>query len=137
MKIPDDIYYRVLDLATALVRASEGLESEAHSRLYDELRAVVDDEVAAGKGHPFLFETLADFTDDDRTALDLYQRGLEYANRPDAAAYRASILLSMAERYRGMGNAPMAGEYAGRAEEAAKLVDDADLKEQISEFLRE
>ncbi|MBB6096163.1 hypothetical protein HNQ60_005054 [Povalibacter uvarum] len=137
MKIPEDIYYRVLDLATALVRASEGFDREEHSTLYNELREVVDGEVASGNPHPFLFETLADFTDDDPTALDLYQRGLDYADRPDAAAYRASILLSMAERHRTMGNASMARECAGRAEEAAKLVDDPELRKQISEFLLE
>ena len=43
----------------------------------------------------------------------------------------------MAERYKSLGEASLAYEYAHRAEEAAKLVDDPELRTQISEFLRE
>lgn len=135
MQIPDDIYYRVLDLATSLVNATESFDKRTYWERYNELREIVEGEVSSGRPHPFLYETLGDFTDDDRIALDLYQRGLDYAKDPDAGPYRASIQLAMAERYKSMGDASLAREYASRANEAAKVLDDLDLRRQISEFL--
>ena len=41
----------------------------------------------------------------------------------------------MAERYRDMGDAQLAHEYGLRANEAAKLLDDLELRKEISKFL--
>jgi hypothetical protein len=135
MKIPDDIYYQVLDLATALVNASESFDKREGWKRYNELRDIVEHEVASGRPHPFLLETLADLTDDDRIAIELYRKGLEYASSSDASACRASIQFAMAERYKSMGDQNLAYECASQANEAAKGLDDPGLSKQISEFL--
>jgi hypothetical protein len=135
MKIADDIYYRVLDLATTLVNASESFDKEVYRAQYNELREVCESEAASGRAHPLLFETLADFTEDDQIAIELYQKGLEFAVHSDAAAYRASIQFAIAQRYRNMGKTPLAYEYGLRASEAAKHLDDADLRQEIRDFL--
>jgi hypothetical protein len=135
MDIPDDIYYRVLDLATELVNAFEAADMRESWELHNELREIVESEAAAGRPHPFLYETLADFTDDDRIAMGLYRTALELANEARADAYRASIQLAMAERYKNMGESELAYEYASQANAAAKGLDDLDLRKRISEFL--
>lgn len=135
MKIPDDIYYKVLDIATSLVNSSESFDRSAHLARYNELREICEFEVAAGRAHPFLFETLADFTDDTQMAVGLYQKGLEVATAADAIAYRASINFALAGRYNDIGDARLAHEYALRANEEAKLLDDLDLRREISDFL--
>lgn len=135
MKIPDDIYFRVLDLATSLVNSSESFDRKTHWSQYNDLREICETETALGRAHPFLFETLADFTDDHQIAIGLYRKGLEVATEPEAVAYRASIQFAMAERYKDMGDAQLAYEYALRANEAAKALDDLELRKEISEFL--
>jgi hypothetical protein len=137
MDIPDDIYCRVLDLANALVSAFESSDMRESWELHNELREIVESEAAQGRPHPFLFETLADFTDDDRIAMGLYRKALELANATGANAYRASIQLAMAERCKNMGEAALAYEYASQANAVAKSLDDLDLRKRISEFLLE
>ncbi|HEY1141025.1 MAG TPA: hypothetical protein VGE88_12585, partial [Lysobacter sp.] len=68
MKLSDDMHGTVLDLADALVHASERTDTRAKWRLYGELRDYCKAEAMAGREHPFLWETLADFTTDDRVA---------------------------------------------------------------------
>lgn len=63
------------------------------------------------------------------------QKGLEHADRPGAAAYGASIQFAIAERYESMGDSSLACEYAKRADEIARGLDDLELRKQISEFL--
>jgi hypothetical protein len=135
MKIPDDIYYRVLDIATSLVNSSESFDRKEQWAQYNELREICETEAASGRAHPFLFETLADFTDDPQMAISLYSKGLEVASQGEATAYRASINFALAERFRDIGDAKLAYEHALRADEEAKHLDDLDLRRKISQFL--
>jgi hypothetical protein len=137
MKIPQDIYDSVFDLATKLASSRESGDTKAFWAHYNELSQYCEAQRAAGGDHPFLWETLADFTDDDRAAIDLYKSALAEAREPDAGAYRASIQLALAERYRAMGNADLAYKYASEANEEAKASGDLELRRTISEFLLE
>src|SRR5688500_6706650 len=64
LKIPQDIYDSVFDLATRLVASRESGDTKAFWTDYNELRQYCEAQQAAGRSHPFLWETLADFTDD-------------------------------------------------------------------------
>ncbi len=134
MKIPDDIYFRILDIATNLVNSSESLDMRSNKSQYEELRELCEAETASGRAHPFLFETLADFTGNHQIAISLYRKGLEISSGPEASAYRASIQLAMAERFKDMGEAQLAYNYAQRANEEAKTLDDLELRKEIGEF---
>ncbi len=90
MRIPDDLYNRVLETATSLMTASEAGETKRDWVLYNELKQLCESKTRSGEGHPFLWETLADFTQDDSAAVDLYMKALEEAQDVDAAPYRAS-----------------------------------------------
>ena len=135
MKIPEDIYERILDLATSLTNASEAGDTKFYWNLYGELRKFCEGESESGRDHPFLWETLADFTSDDRAAITLYAKALASANDPAAAGDRASIQLAMAERYRDLGDPALARKFAVAANEEAKALDDLELRRSISEFL--
>jgi hypothetical protein len=133
VKIPEDIYERVFDLATGLMNASEADDTRTYWQLYGELRTYCEAQTA--RDHPFLWETLADFTTDDQASIVLYTKALSIAKRLDASEYEASILFALAERYSDIGNKALAYRYALEANETAKALDDLDLRRSISEFL--
>ena len=135
MKIPDALYERVFDLATGMTYASESGDTKSFWRLYDELRVYCEAQSDPHRDHPFLWETLADFTTDDRIAIDLYLKALRKAEQLGAADYEASIGLAIAERYPEAGNATLASRYASSANERAKSLDDLELRRRISQFL--
>lgn len=137
MRIPDHLYNRVLETATSLMTASEAGDTKRYRTIYNELKKLCESKTRSGEGHPFLWETLADFTQDDSAAVDLYMKALEEAQDVDAAAYRASILFALAERQRSLGNATLAYKYALDANEEARSLDDPELRRDISEFLRD
>ena len=91
MRIPDELYNKVLETATALMTASEAGDTKRYRAIYNELQKLCESKTQSGEGHPFLWETLADFTQDDSAAVDLYMKALEEAQDVDAAADRASI----------------------------------------------
>ena len=89
---------------------------------------------ADGFDHPFLWETIADFTTDDKIAIDLYLHALE-VKCDDNAPYLASISLALAKRYCAVGNKYEALRFGTEANDVAKKLDDLDLRREISEFL--
>jgi hypothetical protein len=135
MKIPEDMYEHVFGLSTDLMNASEAEDMKTYWRLYETLRTYCETESQVGRDHPFLWETLADFTTDDRASVRLYLKAFEQAQRAEAAEYIASIGIALAERYRSIGDAGQAIKYASEANERAKELNDLDLRRQISEFL--
>ena len=135
MKLPDDMHGTVLDLAAALVHASERADTRAKWRLYGELRDYCEAEAAAGREHPFLWETLADFTTGDRVAIGFYRRALAVAEQMGASEYQASIRLELAQRHLELDEHAIACANALAADEQARELDDLDLRRAISQFL--
>jgi hypothetical protein len=135
MKIPIEVYDRVLELATQLTNATEAQNTRDFWIRYNELREFCESVTDSGSGHPFLWESLADFTDNDRAAIALYERALHYANDVDAAPYRASINIALAERYERLGNLQLSRQHALAANENAKLLDDLAVRTDVSELL--
>ncbi|ADV28127.1 hypothetical protein Psesu_2293 [Pseudoxanthomonas suwonensis 11-1] len=135
MRVPEDIHARVLELTRAIVDSYASADRKAAWELHAELREFCESTAAAGRDHPFLWETLADFTPDDRAAIELYKRALEQASLHGAATYEGSILLELAERHVTLGESALAYEYAVRADAVASGTDDLDLRRAISQFL--
>lgn len=133
-ELSENTYQKLHDLATELVTASEAGDAGEIWRHYNALREFCDAESAAGRDHPFLWETLADFTTDDQGATELYLQALESARKLKAPEFEASILLALAERSRAMGDGESANQYAMQASEVANNLDDPELKDAIAEF---
>jgi hypothetical protein len=135
MNIPAHIYAHVLDLSTNLVNASEQGDTHGYAALYEQLRDYCESTEAAAFVRAFLLETLADFTNDDAMACDVYVRALHEAKEGNAAPFRASIQFALAERYNSLGDRDAAFRYASAANEEAKALRDWELRRSISEFL--
>lgn len=135
MRVPDDIHERVLGLTTDILNTWEPDYKRARWRIYGELRDYCESVAITGRDHPFLWETLADFTVDDRTAIDIYARALALAIASGASEYEASILFALAERHSNLGEVSVAYDYAFQANERAMRTDDLDLRRDISQFL--
>jgi len=132
MRVPTDVHERVLGLTIDMVNSDD---TRANWSLYGELRDYCDSVAAAGRDHPFLWETLADFTTDDRTSINIYLRALTLATAVSATEYEASICLALAERHSNLGEVSLAYDYATQANELAMQTDDLDLRRDISQFL--
>ena len=135
MKIPPNTYAMVLDLATKLTDARERDDTAQFWEHYNDLRKFCELQEADGLGHPFLWETLADYTDDNSAAIALYEKALKATETATGTEYRGSIQFALAERHRAMGNDDLAYQYALAANGTAKNLDDLQLRRAISEFL--
>lgn len=135
--LPEDMHAHVLTLVTQLVETTEVGDRRAHWRLYGELRSYCESESASGREHPFLWETLADFTTESRVAIEFYARALAQAERLGATEYEASIRFALAEQHLKLGSTELAYRYALAANEQSKQLDDPDLRRDISQFLLE
>lgn len=135
MRVPDDIHDHVLGLAVELVDASANGATREHWRHYEQLRHYCEAQAESGRDHPFLWETLADFTTDDRIAIELYVRALGLARLHEAHGYEASIHIALAQRHADRGSTAIAMDHAWQADELARQLDDLELRRSISQFL--
>jgi hypothetical protein len=129
------IYVKVKDIAIAIANASAIDDKKYRWELYQELQEVCLENEDGEKNHPFQWEALADFTDDPKKAIDLYEVAYRVAESKGLKEYSASINLALAERYFEMGNVEKAGEKAYLANDIAKTLSDLELRKEISEFL--
>ena len=137
MKIPADIHQRVVELTDAILAAGQSGNAELAGSRYQALLAYCQATAAAGRDHPFLRETLADFTGDEHLAIGHYRHALALAGAADAADYAASICLALAERHANLDESIAALSYALQAEEHARGSDDLPLRQAIDQFLLE
>jgi len=121
-----------MELANHLVNEDQTEKYWAH---YNALKDYCEAQSLGGYDHPFLWESLADFTTDDAAAIPLYLRALDLAKDEDAREYRVSIRLALAERHRAIGKEDLALEYAIAADDEAKLLNDLELRREVSKFL--
>nr|WP_199047235.1 hypothetical protein [Dyella sp. ASV24] len=132
MDIKPEVWDRVMAFAKQLANESEqGRYADTYKAFHD----FCEEQRFGGYDHPFLWETLADFTLDDGAAVPLYQQALDLAVGDDGRAYRASIQFSLAERHKRLGDDAKAREYAVAADDEARDIDDRELRRRISRFL--
>jgi hypothetical protein len=132
MELKAEVWDRVMEFASRL--ASED-QREKFWICYNELKEYCEDQSIAGYDHPFLWETLADFTPDDDVAIPLYVRALEGASDAEMIDYRVSIRFALAERHKNKGDVQLARELAIAADDEARQIDDLELRRRISSFL--
>lgn len=123
--IPPDLYERVLELALAItnsVLAGDEVLSNAHTL---QLREYYEEQAGLGKSHPFLTETLADFTDDPTEAVRLYQLSIQQVPKfPDEPIHTKQI--SLARTLIEAGKMEQAEAYLRDGREAAAHCKDAE-----------
>ena len=132
MELKAEVWDRVMEFASLLANEDQ---PERYWVNYNALKDYCEAQSLNGYDHPFLWESLADFTIDDSAAIPLYQRALNKATGDEARAYRVSIRFALAERYKNKGERALAREYAIAADDEAKEIDDLELRRRISRFL--
>lgn len=137
MEIPQDVYDHVVGVATEMANASSHGDTRSQWRLHDQLRQYCDALAVEGRDHPFLWETLGDFTSDSGVAISYYERALRQAQQLGLVEGEASILLELARRHVDLAEPERAYDFALRADAAARQTDDLDLRREISQFLLE
>ena len=91
MKLDPNLYNLVFELATAMTNASEREATEEYWQHYQTLERECEAARRNDNVHPFLWETLADYTADNREALFIYKKGLALAETYELPEYSASI----------------------------------------------
>ena len=94
-------YYQVVEprlseFAHRLVVASGMEDWVLHASIYQELTNFYDEQLAEGCWHPYLTESVGDFSDDAAIALEYYERAFSEARLMDEPTH--SILICMARR---------------------------------------
>lgn len=135
MNIPSDIHAHVVGLTNAIIHAGQSGDADAAESAYEALARYCEATAAEGRDHPFLWETLADFTGDDQVAIGFYRHALPLATAANAAGYAASICLALAERHSNLDALDAARDYALQAQAHARDTDDLPLRREISQFL--
>ena len=83
----------------------------------------------------FVWETLADYTPSSTESIRLYEKALKIAVDKKLNEYTSSILFSMAESYSYNQNHAKSLEFAIKANDVAKTINDLEFRKEISEFI--
>lgn len=130
-----ELYDEVHEIALDIVNASSYSDKKTQWGAYQRLSRLCEENEWLEGNHPFQWETLADFTTDRYLALGIYSKALNYALSEELPEYVGSICLAMAECQKELGNIAEASQMATKANEAAALTKDLELRRNISEFL--
>ncbi len=80
-KIPADIYERVHEAMLDIVNATQAEDAVLTAIYYEQLREFCEQQTAAGRGSGFLWEALADVTDDLAERRAHYEHALSLARQ--------------------------------------------------------
>ena len=127
------MYKRVLGLALAMTNATLRGDVRAHRAALRELRDYHGEHDAEGGAHPFLSETLADYTPSRAAAVKLYHRALRLSRRMGEPQH--TILLSLGKLYLDAGNVQAARRNLRAAHREAVRVRDRELSAEARELL--
>jgi tetratricopeptide (TPR) repeat protein len=136
MKIDQQHYDSVLSLATALTTAVENDNDTDYFYQYSQLETLCQHARKSDTLHPFLLESLGDFTLIDEEAIDIYQEALDLVEKLQLPEYCSSLQLAIAERYREIGDLDAALSYASEAQKNLSDASEQELREDIVAFVR-
>lgn len=130
------LYKKVHQLATQLLQAAEADNEPVFNQRYQELQTLCQQHQHGPKDHPVQWETLADFSDDNPTAIQLYRQALALANAQQEPSYSASISLSLSGRLLEQQQTAEALTAAIAARTYAAQTQDRELQQEIEQQLR-
>lgn len=131
------IYKKVAELAEQLMERAEADDQQGFDQLYDQLYSLCVEEEGSKREHPVLWETLADFTDENLAAIGFYQKAFLLADKLKDNEFKASIQFSLAQRLLEEGRDAEAVDALLKAEKFASFTDDDELQQDIASLLQE
>ncbi len=133
-KIPELLYSQVLDLALKITNASEAEDSVAQAAAVLELQELYAELRVANSSDPFVTETLADFTEDDRHAIKLYELAISQSVAFEGEPiYTKRIALAL--RHIDLSESNLAYDLLIQARDEANVFGDADSVKEVDELL--
>lgn len=132
-----EIFKQVETLAEQMMSAAENEDETLFYALYEELKQLCTHYEGSKKDHPVLWETLADFSEEDEQAVAYYLRAFTLAEALKDNEYKASIQYALAQRYLESGLQAQAQEAAAKAEKFASFTEDEELQSEIQQLLDE
>lgn len=116
--IPPDIYEHVGDFAADITNAVLAGDDALAASLYQRLQLYSDEQLAAGRSHPFIIETLADCTADPAQAIGYYEQALAMSRHMTTDEPTHTILIGIGEQLIELGRREQAEAFIrdGRAE---------------------
>ena len=125
------IFDQVESFAQDMMAAAEADNEAQFYSLYEQLEALCNEYKGSKKDHPVLWETLADFSEDNDKAIIAYGEAYKLADQLKDNEYKASIQYSLAQRYL---EEDRKSEARGALEKAAKFAsftEDEELQREI------
>lgn len=116
--IPADIYEHVGDFAADITNAALAGDDALAASLYQRLQLYSDEQLAVGRSHPFIIETLADYTADPAQAIRYYEQALAMSRHMTTDEPTHTILIGIGEQLMELGRREQAEAFIrdGRAE---------------------
>lgn len=128
------LFRQVEELAEAMLQAAEADTETQFYALYADLKQLCEAESGKKTEHPVLWETLADFTEENDEAIRFYEKAYLLADAQKENEYKASIKFSMACRFQEMEKQNEALEAVEQAGKFASFTEDDELKQDIAEL---
>ncbi|MGI1670982.1 MAG: hypothetical protein K6L74_11740 [Neptuniibacter sp.] len=125
------IFNRVESFAQEMMAAAEADNEERFYALYDELEQFCNQHKGSKNDHPVLWETLADFSEDNSVAIKAYNEAFDLAVQMKDNEYKASIQYALAQRLIEEERKSEAGEALEKAAKFASFTEDEELQEEI------
>ena len=131
--IPADIYERVHEAMLGIVNANQAGDDVLRSVHYEQLREFCEQQTATGRGSGFMWEALADVTDDSLEQLSYYERSLALARQNSEPTH--TVLLAIGEFHAEAGDWSRAKPLLLSARQQAITCGDADTEGEASSLL--
>jgi hypothetical protein len=135
--IPSDIYKHVVELAAEITNATMADDDALADSLYQRLRVYHEEQLAAGGSHPFIIETLADYTDDPAHALGYYEQALAMSRQMTGDEPTHTIIICLGERLIELGRREQAEAFIRDGLAEAIRRGDRDWIQNANELLEE
>ena len=132
-EIPADIYERVHEAMLAIANATQAGDDVLWAAHYEELREYCEQQTAAGRGSGFMWEALADVTEDSVQQLAYYERSLASARHNCEPTH--TVLLAIGQHYAETGDWLRAESLLIEARQQAIFCSDADTEGEAASLL--
>jgi hypothetical protein len=134
-KIPKHIYERVHEFALLITNATLAEDDVLCETHYAAFRDYYEEQSRVGRCHPFILETLADYTEEEALAMSYYEQALALAKQMGEPIH--SILIAIGERHQDAKRFEVAEAYLRDGRDEARRRGDSEMAEEADRLLRD
>jgi len=132
-EIPADIYERVHEAMLAIANASQAADNVLCAAHNEQLREFCEEQTAVGRGSGFMWEALADVTEDSSERLAYYERSLALAQHNSEPTH--TVLLAIGRFHADQGDWSRAEPHLLASRQQAITFSDADTEGEAASLL--